>query len=130
VRKALDASYQGAQTALAALLAHPFGEQLARALRLQLDAALIHLLDYNRYLATVAPEWYWRDYRLRHSRGHNPAWDERLKRATLLWAIYRNFTPSLWRFEHKRHYRHPGQSPPTAAGAPPRQLSYLDALCV
>lgn len=131
VRAVFDApSYQQAEVALTALQAHPLGQNLWQSVREQLNAALIHLLPYNRRLARVAPEWCWRDYRLRLSRGRNHASEERLERASLLWAIYRNFEPAQWRSERKRHYRRPGQSPLTMAKAPPGNISYLDALCV
>jgi len=131
VRAVFDAaSYQQAEVALTALRAHPLGQDLWRTVREQMNAALIHLLPYNRRLVRVAPEWCWRDYRLRLSRGRNHASEERLERASLLWAIYRNFEPAQWRSERKRHYRRPGQSPLTMAGVPPGEISYLDALCV
>jgi len=131
VRAVFDAaSYQQAEVALTALRAHSLGQDLWRTVREQMNAALIHLLPYNRRLVRVAPEWCWRDYRLRLSRGRNHASEERLERASLLWAIYRNFEPAQWRSERKRHYRRPGQSPLTMAGVPPGEISYLDALCV
>ena len=131
VRAVFDAaSYQQAETALTALRAHPLGQDLWRTVSEQMNAALIHLLPYNRRLVRVAPEWCWRDYRLRLSRGRNHASDERLERASLLWAIYHNFEPAQWRSERKRHYRRPDQSPLAKAGVPPGDISYLDALCV
>lgn len=131
VRAVFDAaSYQRAEVALSALRAHPLGQELWHLVREQMNAALIYLLPYNRRLVRVAPEWCWRDYRLRLSRGRNHASEERLERASLLWAIYRNFEPAQWRSERKRHYRRPGQSPLTMAGVPPGEVSYLDALCV
>jgi len=124
------ASYEQAELALARLKAHAWGEKLARAISANLDAALMHLQGYNRGLVRVAPEWLWRDFRLRLSRGRNHGSQQRLERATLVWAIYRNFTPAQWRSERKRHYRRPGQSPLARAGVPPGELSYLDALRV
>jgi len=121
------ASYEQAELALARLKAHVWGEKLARAISANLDAALMHLQGYNRGLVRVAPEWLWRDF-LRLSRGRNHGSQQRLQRATLLWAIYRNLTPAQWRSERKRHYRRPGQSPLARAGVPPGELSYLDAL--
>jgi hypothetical protein len=53
-----------------------------------------------------------------------------LERAALLWAVYRNFTPAQWRSEHKRQYRCPGECALEVAGAPPGEISYLDALGV
>ena len=90
----------------------------------------MHLLDYYHGLQPVTPEWYWRDFRLRLSHGRNHRSDQRLERASLLWAIYHNFEPAQWRSERKRHYRYPGQSALAVAGAPPGQVSYLDALGV
>lgn len=131
VRAVFDAaSHQQAEAALAALRAHPLAHDLWRTVGEQMHAALIHLLPYNRRLVRVAPEWCWRDYRLRLSRGRNHASDERLERASLLWAIYHNFEPAQRRSERKRHYRRPGQSPLAKAGVPPGDISYLDALCV
>lgn len=123
-------SYTQAEAALAKLKAHRWGAKLAQALAADLDAALVHLQEYNRGLGRVGPEWVWRDFRLRLSRGRNHGSEERLKRAALVWAIYHNFTPAQWRSERKRHYRRPGQSPLTKAGAPPGEVCYLDALGV
>jgi len=131
VRRVLDAaSYADAEVALGTLKAHRWGAELARTLTANLDAALVHRQDYNRGLMRVAPEWLWRDFRLRLSRGRNHGSDQRLQRAALVWAVYRNFTPAQWRSERKRHYRRPGQSPLAKAGVPPGELSYLDALNV
>ena len=131
VRGVVDAgNYMEAEAALAKLKAHQLGGKLASILEEHLDAAMVYLLEYNRGLSRVSPEWYWRDFRLRLSRGRNHRSDERLERAALVWAIYRNFTPSQRRSEHKRHYRHPGMSPLAVAGAPPGEISYLDALAV
>ncbi len=55
---------------------------------------------------------------------------ERARQAALVWAIYHNFEPAQRRSERKRCYRHPGQSPLQVAGAPPGEISYLDALAV
>jgi len=123
-------SYEQAEAALLRLKAHARGKKLAKAIHANLDAALMHLQHYNRGLLRVAPEWLWRDFRLRLSRGRNHGSDQRLQRAMLVWAIYRNFTPAQWRSERKRRYRRPGQSPLAKAGVPPGQLSYLDALRV
>ena len=123
-------SYTQAELALAKLAAHPLGAGLERRIRNALDAAFVHLLDYNRGLMRVAPEWCWRDFRLRLSRGRNHGSERRLERAALVWAIYRNFTPAQWRSERKRHYRHPGRSPLAVAGSPTEGVSYLDALQV
>ncbi len=131
VRRVLDApDYAEAEAALAKLKAHQLGGKLAAILEEHLDAAMVYLLEYNRGLARVSPEWYWRDFRLRLSHGRNHRTDERLERAALVWAIYRNFEPAQRRSERQRHYRHPGLSPLAVAGAPPGEVSYLDALAV
>jgi hypothetical protein len=124
------ATYAQAETALTQLAAHRLGVGLAQALWDQLDAALAYLLPCNHGLLRVAPEWYWRDFRLRLSRGRNHGSPDRLERAALVWAIYRNFNPAQWRSERKRHYRYPGRSPLAVAGASPGDISYLDALGV
>lgn len=123
-------SYEQAEAALATLLGHPLGATIGKVLNEQLDRVLVYLLDYYKGLPRVTPEWYWRDFRLRLSRGRNHRSDQRLERAALVWAIYHNFEPAQWRSERKRHYRHPGQSALEVAGAPPGQVSYLDALGV
>lgn len=131
IHAVLDArSQEEAEAALVQLRTHQLGAGLARQLEECLDAALIHLNAYNRGLARVAPEWLWRDFRLRLSRGRNHGTGVRLERAALVWAIYHNFTPAQWRCERKRRYRRPGQSPLEVAGVPPGEISYLDALAV
>jgi hypothetical protein len=131
IRGVLNASsYSQAEVALAKLSEHVFGLGLAQSIWQVLDAAFVYSLPYNQGLLRVAPEWYWRDFRLRLSRARNLGSEVRSERAALVWAIYRNFTPAQWRFEHKRHYRHPGQSPLAVAGASPGDISYLDALGV
>jgi len=124
------ASYKHAEQALAELAAHACGKVLAEWLRPLQDAALIHLMDCHRGIKRVSPEWYWRDFRQRVSRGRNHGSEQRLEQALLIWAIYRNFSPAQRRSERKRHYQHPGQSPLEVAGAPPGRLCYLDALGV
>jgi transposase-like protein len=131
IHQIMDApSYEQAEAALATLLGHPLGATLGQLLNEQLDRVLVHLLDYYRGLQRVTPEWYWRDFRLRLSHGRNHRSEQRLERAALVWAIYHNFEPAQWRSERKRHYRRPGQSALAVAGAPPGQVSYLDALGV
>jgi hypothetical protein len=131
VRAIFDASsYEQGEQALSSLAAHPWGDALARFLHPLLDAALMHLLPCHRGLLRVSPEWYWRDFRQRLSRGRNHGSNQRLERASLVWAVYYNFTPAQRRYEHKRHYRRPGQSPLDMAGVPPGPISYLDALHV
>ena len=75
-----------------------------------MDRLLVYQMDYCRGLQRVSPEWYWRDFRLRLSRGRNHRSAQRLERAALLWGVYHNFEPAQWRSEHKQPYRHPGQS--------------------
>jgi hypothetical protein len=131
IHQIIDAhSYEQAEAALATLLGHPLGATIGQLLNEQLDRVLVHLLDYCKGLPRVTPEWYWRDFRMRLSRGRNHRSDQRLERAALVWAIYHNFEPAQWRSERQRHYRHPGQSALEVAGAPPGKVSYLDALGV
>jgi lysophospholipase L1-like esterase len=131
VRGVFDAANEAAaQAALGPLAAHRLGAGLARALAEHVAAALVHRRRYNRGLVRVSPEWCWRDFRLRLSRGRNHRAEARLERAALVWAIYRNFTPAQERRERKRRYRYPGQSPLAVAGVPPGEVSYLDALAV
>ena len=131
IHKIMDAqSYEQAEAALATLLGHPLGATIGQLLNQQLDRVLVHLLHYYHGLQRVTPEWYWRDFRLRLSHGRNHRTDQRLERAALVWAIYHNFEPAQWRSERKRHYRHPGLCALEVAGAPPGQVSYLDALGV
>jgi hypothetical protein len=124
------ANYEEGEKALATLQAYPWGAGIGQTLNEQLDRILVHLLDYYRGLQRVTPEWCWRDFRLRLGHGRNHGSDQRLERAALVWAIYRNFTPAQWRSERKRKYRHPGQSPLQVAGASPGEITYLDALGV
>lgn len=123
-------SYEQAEAALVTLRRHPQGAAIAQFLNVQLDPILIHLVAYYAGLQRVTPEWYWRDFRLRLSRGRNHGSEPRLERAAFVWALYHNFEPAQWRSERKRHYRYPGQSPLQVAGIPPGQVSYLDALGV
>jgi len=123
-------SYEQAEVALVTLRRHPQGAAIGQFLNEHLDQILVHLVAYYAGLQRVTPEWYWRDFRLRLSRGRNHGSDPRLERAALVWAIYHNFEPAQRRSERKRHYRYPGQSPLQVAGAPPGQVSYLDALGV
>lgn len=131
VHQVLDArSEDEAERALAVLKAHQLGTKLAELIEENLDAALVHLSRYNRGLVRVAPEWVWRDFRQRVSRGRNHGSGERLERAALVWAIYANFTPAQGRKEKKRKYKRPGKTSLELAGVPPGNLSYLDALMV
>jgi hypothetical protein len=131
LHQALDAhSYEQAEVALATLQGHPLGARLGQMVSVQMDKLFFHLTAYGRGLSRVAPEYRWRDFRLRLSRGRNHGSDRRYQRAALVWAIYQNFTPTQWRSERKRRYRHPGHSPLEVARASPGDISYLDALGV
>jgi transposase-like protein len=131
IRGVIDAkSEAAAELALGTLKAHRLGTGLAALVEEHLDAILVHLSQYNRGLARVGPEWLWRDYRLRVSRGRNHGSDVRLERAALVWQVYANFTPAQWRSERRRKYKRPGKSSLEMAGVPPGSLSYLDALRV
>jgi transposase-like protein len=131
IHAVIDApSYEQAEAALVTLRSHPQGATISQFLNEHLDQILVHLVAYYAGLQRVTPEWYWRDFRLRLSRGRNHGSDPRLERAALVWAIYHNFEPAQERSERKRHYRYPGQSPLQVAGAPPGKISYLDALGV
>jgi hypothetical protein len=129
LHRVIDAtSATSAEVALQKLRAHPHGKALGQQLTHILDRLLVYRMAYCRGLQRVSPEWYWRDFRLRLSRGRNHRSEARLERAAVLWALYHNFEPAQWRSERKRHYRHPGQSALQVAGVPPGQVSYLDAL--
>ncbi len=131
VRAVVDARSEAqAQVALGQLRAHRLGSGLADLVEEHLDAVLVHLSGYNRGLIRVGPEWVWRDFRLRPSRGRNHGSEVRLERASLVWQVYYNFEPAQWRSEKKRHYKRPGKSTLEMAGASPGTLSYLDALGV
>lgn len=131
IHNVLDAaSYPEAEQALSILSQHALGAHIAKRLDKEFDQLLVHLIDYYQGLLRVGPEWCWRDFRQRLSRGRNHGSDARLERAVLVWAIYHNFTPAQGRSERKRHYRHPGLSPLHVAGVPPGEISYLDALGV
>jgi transposase-like protein len=131
VHAVLDAADDAAAVAaLKVLAAHPCGAEVATALRNDVEAVLVYRGTVNQGLRRVGPEWKWRDFRLRLSRGRNHQTGVRLERAALVWAIYHNFTPAQWRSERKRTYRRPGRSPLALAGVPPGDVSYLDALAV
>jgi hypothetical protein len=122
------ASYDAAEAALEQLKAHPRAGPLAQKVNEQLDRLLYPLLPDHSGLSRIAPEWLWREFRLRLSRGRNHGTEQRLERAALLWMVYHNFTPAQWRSERKRKYKHPGESPLQVAGQALGQMSYLDAL--
>ena len=129
IHQVLDAStYDEAEQALLRLIELPGAEKIAKTLFEHLDRLLLHVLVYCQGIQRVGPECYWRDFRLRLSRGRNHRSDRRLQRAVLVWAIYHNFTPAQLRFERKRRYRHPGLAPLEVAEASIKDLSYLDAL--
>lgn len=129
IHQVIDAvDYPDAEQALEQLRQHLYGAQIAQTLNIHLDRILVYSLDYYQGVQRVTPEWCWRDFRLRLGHGRNHGSEQRLERAALLWAVYRNFTPAQERSERKRHYRHPGFSPLAVAGFPHPNLSYLDAL--
>jgi len=91
----LDApSANVAEVALRKLRPHPHGEALGQSLTQILDRLLVYQMAYCRGLQRVSPEWCWRDFRLRLSRGRNHRSEERLERAAVLWALYHNFEPA------------------------------------
>jgi len=125
IREVLDAASETeAWMALGKLRAHQYGESLAKALEENVEAALVHSRPFHQGLMRVSPEWCWRDFRLRLGRGRNHGSSERLERASLVWAIYRNFTPAQRRCERKRRYRRSGLSPLEVAGVDMRGISY------
>ncbi len=131
VRAVVDARSEAeAELALARLGAHRLGAGLAERVAEHLDALLVYLKAYNRGLVRVGPEWVWRDFRLRVSRGRDHGSEERLERAALVWQVYYDFEPAQWRSERKRHYKRPGKSCLAMAGVPPGRACYLDALGV
>jgi transposase-like protein len=121
-------SFEEGEEQLARLRDHPQGEKLWQVLNHRFDEILAHLLPGNEGLMRVSPEWVWRGFRLRLSRGRNHGSEQRLERASLVWSIYHNFTPAQDRRELRRHYRWPGRSPLEVAGASSEGVSYLDAL--
>lgn len=131
IHAVLDAADDAtAVAALKTLGAHQLGTGLARALRNELDQALVYQSVVTQGLGRVGPEWHWRDFRLRLSRGRNHRSGARLERAATLWAVYHNFEAAQVRRERKRIYRRPGQSPLAMAGVPPGDVCYLDTLAI
>ena len=129
VHGVLDAvDFDAGEKALAKLREHPQGEGLWQVLNGRLIEALAHTLPGQAGVGRVSPEWMWRDFRQRLSRGRNHGCEERLRRAGLVFSIYRNFTPAQARKERTRHYRHPGKCALEVAGTAPEGCSYLDAL--
>jgi hypothetical protein len=129
VHRVLDAlSFEQAEEALIELQTHAQGAGLWKLLNERLIQLLTHLLEAHRELGRVTPEWMWRDFRLRLSRGRNHGNEGRVRRAGLVFTIYRNFTPAQMRRERTRHYRHPGQSALEVAGMNLEGCNYLDAL--
>jgi len=51
----------------------------------RLDAALMHLFDCHQGLTRVTPEWCWRAFRPRLSRGRNHGSGQRLERVALVY---------------------------------------------
>ena len=112
IHRILDAAtYEKSEEALAELAAHRLGTLLANYLRPLLDAIQYYRMPCHDGLVRVGPEWMWRDFRQRVSRGRNHGADDNWERAALLWAIYWNFTPAQRRSERKRTYRRSGKSP-------------------
>ena len=131
VHGVLDApGCEEAEEALAALRAHPQGAGLWQVLNARFIELLTHRMAGREGVGRVTPEWCWRDFRLRLSRGRNHGNDTRLRRAGTVFTIYRNFTPAQMRRERTRRYRHPGKSALEVAGVAPEGCSYLDALQV
>ncbi len=131
VRQVLDADgLRQARQALESLAAHRCGGELAALLEGYLEQALVYRKEDHRGLARVGPEWCWRDFRLRLSRGRNQGSHKRLEQEGLVWAIYHNFEPAQWRSERQRTYRRPGLSPLAMSGQEVAGFSYLDALAV
>jgi hypothetical protein len=131
VHAVLDASDDAAAVAALKLLAaHRLGAAVARALRNDLEQALVYRGAVNDGLGRVGPEWWWRDFRLRLSRGRNHRSTARLERAAIRWAVYHNFEPAQCRSERNRVYPRRGRSPLAHAGVPPGDVSYLDALAI
>ncbi len=131
VHAVLDAADDvAAVAALKTLATHRLGAALARALRNEVDQVLVYQGAVTAGLGRVGPEWLWRDFRLRLSRGRNHRSTARLERAATLWTVYHNFEPAQWRRERKRTYRRPGRSPLALAGVPPGNVSYLDVLAI
>jgi transposase-like protein len=107
LRAVLDApSHEQAELALQQLRAHPWGTGIAQKVNEQFDRLLYYRLEHHRGLLRVGPEWLWRDFRLRLSRGRNHGSEQRLERAGLLWLVYHNLTPAQMRVERKRHWYH------------------------
>ena len=86
VHGVLDASTsEEAEAALATLRAHPQGQGLWKVLNERFIQLLTHTMVTHKGLGRVTPEWMWRDFRLRLSRGRNHG-DEERARATAIRA--------------------------------------------
>jgi hypothetical protein len=70
--------------------------------RVASNALLTHHMAGHEGVGRVSPEWMWRDFRLRLSRGRNHGSEKRLRRAGTVFTIYRNFTPAQQRRDRKR----------------------------
>ena len=67
------------------------GARLAQRVNEQLDRLLYPLLPAHRGLMRIAPEWLWRDFRLRLSRGRNPwRWPGPSRGASVTWMPWRS----------------------------------------
>lgn len=140
IRSFLDEPYEAAskgedpeavaEAVLEELRASPLGRVVAEELERYREPALAACQPGLARLGRVGPEWIWRDWRQRLSRGHNHGREQRLRRAAWVWTIYHNFTPRQARRERKRAYPHAGESPLEVAGVDTSGISYLDALGV
>ena len=96
-------TFAQAERALQALAKHPLGHDLAQKVNAQLDRLFFSRLDCHRGLGRTGPEWLWRDFRARPSRGRNHGTAVREERAASSWMVYHHFTPAQRRLERKRH---------------------------
>ena len=89
----IDPAALGYRRDQALAVAHT-GRLLAQLVGVHLEAALIYQCGYNQGLGRASPEWIWRDFRQRVSRGRNHGREQRLERAAVLWALSHNFEPA------------------------------------
>ncbi len=97
IHKIMDVlSGDQAEAALAALQGHPLGTAIATLANERFDRVLVHLVTITRACRAPPPEWYGRNFRFRLRLGHgrNHCSDQRLERAALLRALFRNFEPA------------------------------------